>query len=77
VRFSITDRKALRAVDVGISLATILERDYPSQFPIDKMQRLLRHPATLDAIRAGKSLDEIHALWAPGFEERRAKYLLY
>ena len=43
VRIAITDRKALRAVDVGIAVATILQRDYPTQFPLDKMQRLLRH----------------------------------
>ena len=77
VRFTITDRKTLRPVDVGIAVATILERDYPSQFPLDEMPRLLRHPATLDAIRAGKPLGEIHALWVSDFAERRAKYLLY
>ncbi|HEX7421071.1 MAG TPA: DUF1343 domain-containing protein [Thermoanaerobaculia bacterium] len=77
VRFTITDRKTLRPVDLGIAVATILERDYPSQFPLDKMQRLVRHPATLDAIRAGKPLGEIHSLWISDFAERRAKYLLY
>lgn len=75
VRFTLTDRKAFRAVDLGIALATILVRDYPSQFPLDKMQRLLRHPPTLEAIRQGKSLAEIHALWLSDFAERRAKYL--
>ncbi len=77
VRMTITDRRALRAVDVGIAIATTLVRDYGAQFPVDKMERLLRHPATLDAIKAGKSLDEIHALWASDFEARRAKYLMY
>jgi uncharacterized protein YbbC (DUF1343 family) len=77
IRLSITDRKALRAVDVGIAIATILQRDYPQHFPLQKMQRLLRHTATLDAIRAGKSLDEIHALWTSDFAARRARYLLY
>ncbi|HSP15046.1 MAG TPA: exo-beta-N-acetylmuramidase NamZ domain-containing protein [Thermoanaerobaculia bacterium] len=77
VRLTITDRGAMRPVDVGISLATILVHDYGPQFPLDKMQRLLRHPATLDAIRAGKSLEEIRALWASDFPARRARYLLY
>jgi uncharacterized protein YbbC (DUF1343 family) len=77
IRLSITDRKALRAVDVGIAIATILQRDYPQHFPLQKMQRLLRHTATLEAIRAGKSLDEIHALWTSDFAARRARYLLY
>jgi hypothetical protein len=74
---TITDRRALRAVDVGIAIATTLVRDYGAQFPVDKMQRLLRHQATLDAIKAGKPLDEIHALWASDFGARRAKYLMY
>lgn len=77
VRFTITDRKSLRSVDLGIAIATILARDYPAQFPLDKMQRLLRHPATLEAIRQGRSLGEIHSLWVSDFAERRAKYLLY
>ncbi len=74
VRMAITDRRALHAVDVGIAIATILERLYRDQFDEAKMTRLLRHAATLDAIRAGKSLDEIHALWSSDFAERRAKY---
>ncbi|MBK5258121.1 MAG: DUF1343 domain-containing protein [Thermoanaerobaculia bacterium] len=77
VRMTITDRRALRAVDVGISVATIVNRLYPTQFDPEKMMFLLRHRATLDAIRAGKSLDEIHALWSADFDARRAKYLLY
>jgi uncharacterized protein YbbC (DUF1343 family)/CubicO group peptidase (beta-lactamase class C family) len=77
VRMTITDRRTLRAVDVGIAIATILERLYPAQFDENKMTRLLRHPATLDAIRAGKPLAEIRQLWPSDFGERRAKYLLY
>lgn len=77
VRFTITDRKVLRPVDIGIALATILVHDYGAKFPVYKMQRLLRHPATLEAIRAGKPLDEIRPLGASGFDARRARFLLY
>ena len=56
LRFTITDRRALRAVDLGIALATILYRRYPTQFDPAKMTRLLVHPATMDAIRAGQHL---------------------
>ncbi|HSP34527.1 MAG TPA: exo-beta-N-acetylmuramidase NamZ domain-containing protein [Thermoanaerobaculia bacterium] len=77
VRMQINDRRALRSVDVGIAIATQLVKDYGAQFPADKMARLLRHPATLDAIKAGKSLDEIHRLWVSDFDLRRGKYLLY
>ena len=77
LRFTITDRRALRAVDLGIALATILYRRYPTQFDPAKMTRLLVHPATMDAIKAGRSLEEIHELWRSDFAERRKKYLIY
>ncbi len=77
VKMTITDRRALRSVDVGIAMATVLYRLYPQQFDLQKLPRLLRHPATLDAIRAGEPLDAIHKLWISDFMERRAKYLLY
>jgi uncharacterized protein YbbC (DUF1343 family)/CubicO group peptidase (beta-lactamase class C family) len=54
VRIRIMDRRALRSVDVGIALATALAKLYPDQFPVDEMQPLLRHGATLDKIRSGK-----------------------
>lgn len=54
VRFTITDRRALRSVDAGIKIASALARLYPQQFPVDEMQFLLRHTPTLEAIRAGK-----------------------
>jgi len=41
---------------------------------------LLLHPPTMEAVKAGKSLKEIHALWEQDraeFEKRRAKYLIY
>ena len=77
LHFNITDRRAFRAVDLGIALASILHRLYPEQFPAEKMKRLLLHPATLEAIEGGSSLNEIKALWSSDFEERRRKYLLY
>jgi hypothetical protein len=44
------------------------------------MEKLLAHPPTLEAIRAGKSLNAIKALWASErekFDVRRANYLTY
>ncbi|HUP50393.1 MAG TPA: DUF1343 domain-containing protein, partial [Thermoanaerobaculia bacterium] len=77
IRFTITDRRALRAVDLGVAVATILYRLYPAQFDPGKMAHLLLHPPTLEAIRAGRSLEEIRAVWGSDFEERRGRYLLY
>jgi uncharacterized protein YbbC (DUF1343 family)/CubicO group peptidase (beta-lactamase class C family) len=77
IRMTITDRRTFHAVDAGIAIATTIERLYPEQFDEKKMTRLLRHPATLDAIRAGKPLSEIRELWKSDFGERRAKYVMY
>jgi uncharacterized protein YbbC (DUF1343 family) len=75
VRMTITDRKALQPVATGVAIATALRRLYPNDFDIDKLQRLLRDPATLDAIRSGATID-----WSAdeaAFNARREKYLLY
>jgi len=51
-------------VDLGIAIAKTLLRLYPSQFPAEKMQPLLRHP--------------LNERWSDEeFLRRRAKYLLY
>lgn len=53
LRFTITDRRALRSVEVGLRLASTLARLYPEKFPVDELRPLLRHEATLEAVRAG------------------------
>lgn len=80
VHLVVTDREALRAVDLGLTLALTLQRMYPGQFAVDKMLPLLTDRTTLDAIRAGKPLAEIKQGWAAdlaAFEKRRAAFLLY
>src|SRR5947209_7283160 len=80
VRMTITDRRTLRPVAMGIAIALVLHRLYPADFALDKLGPLLRDPATLDAIRAGKPLAEIVSMWQEdeaAFALRRAKFLLY
>jgi uncharacterized protein YbbC (DUF1343 family)/CubicO group peptidase (beta-lactamase class C family) len=80
VRLTLTDREAFHAVEAGVAFAAVLHRLYPSHFTVEKVDRLLRHPATIDAIRQGRGLDEIRELWQPEIEEfatRRQRYLLY
>ena len=75
VRMAITDRKVLRPVATGVAIATALRRLYSSDFALDKMQRLVRDPATMEAIRSGTPVD-----WSAdetAFNARREKYLLY
>ena len=79
VRILLKDREECRAVDLGITMALVLRRLYPDKWETKNLDKLLVHPETAGAIRAGKSLDEIKELWIgrEGFAERREKYLIY
>lgn len=80
VNIHVTDRDQCPVVDVALQIAETLYRLYPKDFNPDKMRVLLKDPATLEAVKAGKSLADIHALWQPNrdeFQKRREKYLLY
>jgi len=75
VRFVITDRKPMKPVAIGFALATTLRRLYGEKFDADKMSRLLKNSAVLDAIKSGKPAN--YEADERAFGERRAKYLLY
>ena len=80
VHILVTDREACKAVDVGLLIAETLYRWYPKDFDVEKIEHLLLNIETLAAIKSGKSLQEIHAVWKRDIEEfmsRRAKYLIY
>jgi uncharacterized protein YbbC (DUF1343 family)/CubicO group peptidase (beta-lactamase class C family) len=80
VYIMLTDRDRCNVVDVGLLIAEAMYRFYPKDFNPNKMQHLLLHPPTFEAIKADKSLKEIHALWQKDLDEfllRRAKYLIY
>lgn len=76
----LTDRDSCRVVDVGLWIALTLRKLYPKDFDMRKLNTLLLDSGTLDAISAGKSLQEIKALWATRLGEfmaRRGRYLGY
>ena len=80
IRFTITNRKQFQPIDLGVSIAKILHRDYPQHFDLAKVNRLLRSPQTIQAIRKNQSLATIKDLWAAeihSFRQRRAPHLLY
>ena len=80
VNIILTDREHCQVVDIGVLAAKILNRWYPEQFQVRKMETLLVDEPTLQAIVDDKPLSEIRAQWAAKTEEfalRRAKYLLY
>src|SRR5688572_16611039 len=59
VSIVVTDRDKLNAVDVGIIIALALQKHYPTNYALAKVQTLLQHQPTLDAIKAGKTLNQI------------------
>jgi uncharacterized protein YbbC (DUF1343 family)/CubicO group peptidase (beta-lactamase class C family) len=80
VYLMLNDREACPVVDVGVVVALTFRRLYPEQFALEKLRPLLTDERTLEAIRAGKSLAEIKALWASDlgeFKARRGSFLLY
>ena len=79
-RIVLTDRDALNAVDVGLTIAVTMQRLYGTNFAADKMQILLREPAVLAGIKSGKTAAELKASWAAdleAFKKRREPFLLY
>jgi uncharacterized protein YbbC (DUF1343 family)/CubicO group peptidase (beta-lactamase class C family) len=80
VRIELLDRDRLNALELGAVLSTTLYGLYPERLEVEKIDVLLQHPPTLEAIRQGEPAEAIQRLWAPTLEsflERRARYLIY
>ena len=81
VRFVVTDRDALRPIDIGLALMRLIHEQHPSTFTLkEKGNVLLRHQDTLDRILDGASAVEVRKGWKKGldrFLKRREAFLLY
>jgi uncharacterized protein YbbC (DUF1343 family)/CubicO group peptidase (beta-lactamase class C family) len=80
VAMIVTDRDRLQAVDLGIVIALTLRRLHPNDYALDKIAPLLRHPATLEAIKSGQTLATIKRSWEAdlrSFRKRREAFLIY
>jgi uncharacterized protein YbbC (DUF1343 family) len=80
IRITITDRRALEPVRLGLAIACQLRRDYPETWDARAYDRLLGHAESLKALMAGKEPAEIESTWQAeleGFRQRRGRYLLY
>src|SRR5262245_12144543 len=76
----LNDRDRVNTVDLGIVLAQTLSRLYANDFALEKVNTLLQHQSTIEAIKAGKSLAEIKQSWGTdleNFKKRREHYLIY
>ncbi len=80
VNLLVTDRDALSAVQVGLTLALTLRRLYPDDWQTEKLGTLLANQQVADGILAGLSYDALAHGWASGlatFQAIRRNYLLY
>lgn len=80
VSIVLTDREKLQAVDVGLAIGLAVQKLYPNDFALQKVQTLLQHMNTIQAFKTGKPINQIKAAWEnelTDFKRRRQKYLLY
>ncbi len=80
VSITVTDRRSMSAVDIGIELARTLQRLHQKEWQGTKLAKLLVHPATAAGIAEMKPLSAIHESWLPAretFQQRREKVMLY
>lgn len=80
VNVVLVDRNAFDAPELGIELASALNKLYPEQFHVEKMQTILANQAVYDAMTRGEDPRRIAEDWQDGLEQfgkLRKKYLLY
>jgi uncharacterized protein YbbC (DUF1343 family)/CubicO group peptidase (beta-lactamase class C family) len=80
VRMAITDRTALRPVEVGIAIACTLQRLHPKEFKLALVDTLLNRVASVKAMRGGDSWKKVVADWeaeTQAFVARRKGFLRY
>jgi uncharacterized protein YbbC (DUF1343 family)/CubicO group peptidase (beta-lactamase class C family) len=80
VAITLTDRRSCNAVDVGIEIARALQKLYPKEWGIEKLSKLLVHPATEKGVAEMSPLSAIHKTWVQpreAFAKRRSQFLLY
>ena len=80
IRLTVIDPRVLQPVRLGIAIAQALHEEHGEKYHLEKVNKLLFHPPTLDAIRQGKPLAGITELWAAdqtAFQRRRESILIY
>ncbi|MGH9580400.1 MAG: DUF1343 domain-containing protein, partial [Terriglobales bacterium] len=80
VRLIVTDRSALDSPLLGIEIAAALGSLYRSDFRFGRMDDLLMHQATMDALMSSEDPRRIAEHWRQGleaFRRMRQRYLLY
>jgi len=80
VNILVTDRNALDAPELGLEIASALQKLYPSQYKIAGLDTLMVSKSSQDAIAQGEDPRRIVEQWQDQidrFNTIRAKYLIY
>ncbi len=80
VQFVITNRNELNVPEVGIEIASMLYKMYPTQYHLDAIAPLLANQGTLKALQDHEDPQTVADSWRDGIEqfmERRKAYLIY
>ena len=80
INIVMTDRNALDAPEMGIEIASALQRLYPAQLKISGLDTLLVNRESLDWLTLGEDPRRVAEQWSESiaqFKAIRARYLLY
>lgn len=80
VGIRITERGAVRAMRMGLEIATVLQKLYPQQFATAKLIDLVGNADTVQQLQSGVAPEKIVASWSDAlatFDQARHKYFLY
>ncbi len=80
VNIFVTDRNVLDGPELGLEVASALLKLYPQQYKIDRLDWLLVHKDSFEALKRGDDPRVIADTWRDGiqqFMKMRQKYLLY
>lgn len=80
VNVVLTDRNSLDGPELGLELASALEKLYPDHFKITGLDTLMVNKASFDAVAAGEDPRRIADNWRDAqehFKTIRARYLIY
>ena len=80
VNIVVVDRASFRPVRTGLEIARQLHQLFPQDWETKRFNALLSDRQTLDAVLAGKTVDEMETAWSAELQEflqRRGRFLRY
>jgi uncharacterized protein YbbC (DUF1343 family) len=80
VGVKVVDRASVRSVRVGIEIAVVLQKLYPSQFDPAKLQLLTGNSDTMQQLQSATPPEQIVSSWSvslAAFDKTRRKYFIY